>query len=198
MRGVTPDDLDPLRAAIPWHERRAADLGLRLYASVSSPAAILRAFRRDALQARTLASGISEAQGRARIAIARFPGIEESSRDWSVFMTLDHLVMVNTAIMVLIHAICTDHNHGAEIGIEDVRPHEDAGPDRIPALEAAVERYTDMVQRLGSLRSRERHPHPWFGLLTARQWHAVAAIHNRTHRAQIERILERVQRRPRS
>ncbi|WP_296812116.1 DinB family protein [Thiocapsa sp.] len=187
------DDLDAAPARIPWHERRAADLGLRLYASFVPPAAILRAFRRDALQARTLAQGISEEQGRARVRIARFPGIEESSRDWSVYMTLDHLVMVNTAVMVLIHAICTDHNHGAEISLEDVRPHEDAGPDRIAALEAAVERYTDVVQRLGTLRSRDRHPHPWFGPLNARQWHAVAAIHNRTHRAQIEKILRRLQ-----
>ncbi len=187
------EDLDPLRGGIPWHERRAADLALRLYASSHSPAAILQAFRRDALQAKVLAQGVSEEQGRRQVQIARFPGIESSSRNWSVYMTLDHLVMVNTAIMALIHAICSDHNHGAEIRVEDVQPHADAGPDRIQALESAVERYTDVVERLGTLRSRERHPHPWFGPLTARQWHAVAAIHNRTHRAQIEKILRRLQ-----
>lgn len=188
------DERDPATtsAGLPWYERRAADLALRVYASFASPAAILRSFRSDALQARTLAQGISETQGRARIPIPRFPGIEDSSRVWSVYMTLDHLVMVNTAIMALIHAICVDHNHGAEIRIEDIMPHADAGPDRIQALEVAVERYTDVVERLGPLRSRERHPHPWFGDLTARQWHALAAIHNRTHRAQIEKILRRL------
>lgn len=192
-RGMTDPELDPASGGgLPWHERRAGDLALRLYASFASPAAILRAFRRDALQARTLALGLTEAEGRRQVRIARFPGIEASSRDWSVYMTLDHLVMVNTAITALIHAICSDHNHGAEIGMEDVRPHVDAGPDRIQALEAAVERYSDMILRLGALRSRERHPHPWFGPLTARQWHAVAAIHNRTHRAQIEKILRRL------
>jgi hypothetical protein len=194
MTSHEQEGLDPVRAGIPWHERRIADLGLRIYASFVSPAAILRAFRRDALQARTLAQGISEEQGRLQVRIPRFPGIEEASRDWSVYMTLDHLVMVNTAIMVLLHAMCSDHNHGAEIRMEDVRPHADAGRDRIPALEAAVERYTDVVERLGTLRSRERHTHPWFGPLTARQWHAVAAIHNRTHRAQIEKIIRRLQR----
>ncbi|NCA72141.1 MAG: DinB family protein [Sphingobacteriia bacterium] len=184
---------DPARPGIPWHERRIADVALRLYASLHSPAAILESFRHDALRAGMLARGLSETQGRTPVRIARFPGIESSSRNWSVYMTLDHLVMVNTAIMVLLHAICSDHNHGAEIGLEDVEPHRDAGPDRIPALEAAVERYSDLVERLGPLRSRERHPHPWFGQLSARQWHAVAAIHNRTHRIQIERILRRLQ-----
>lgn len=185
------DDLESAHTDIPWYERRIADLGLHVYASVASPAAILRSFRSDALQARTLAQGVTEEQGRVRVAIPRFPGIEESSRNWSVYMTLDHLVMVNTAIMALIHAICTDYNHGAEIEVEDVWPHEDAGPDRIRALEVAVDRYTEVIERLGALRSRERHPHPWFGPLNARQWHALAAIHNRTHRIQIETILRR-------
>jgi hypothetical protein len=192
MSGQAPDELDPLRSGLPWHERRVADVMLRLYASTVPPAAILQSFRRDALTARDLARGISEEQGRARIRIPRFPGLEKSSRDWSVYMTLDHLVMVNTAITALIHAICSGHNHGAEIVMDDVKPHEDAGPDRIQALEAAVERYSEVVERMGTLRSREHHPHPWFGPLTACQWHAVAAIHNRTHRAQIEKILRRL------
>ncbi|MBK1644792.1 hypothetical protein CKO25_09045 [Thiocapsa imhoffii] len=192
MRREPGDQLLAKGSAIPWYERRAADLGLRLYASFASPAAILRDFRRDALQARTLAHGLSEEQGRRQIQIPRLPGIEPSSRHWSVYMTIDHLVMVNTAIMALIHAICSDHNHGAEIGIEDVVPHIEAGPDRIRALEIAVDRYSDLVERLGTLRSRERHPHPWFGDLSARQWHALAAIHNRTHRAQIEQIIRRL------
>jgi hypothetical protein len=192
MSGREEDGLAPPGVGIPWYERRAGDVALRLYASFASPASILRAFRNDALRAGTLARGISETGGRTRIEIPRFPGIEDSSRNWSVYMTVDHLVMVNTAIMALIHAICVDHNHGAEIRLEDVMPHADAGPDRIQALELAVERYTDLVERLGTLRSRERHPHPWFGPLTARQWHAVAAIHNRTHRLQIEKIISRL------
>lgn len=192
MSGQAHDELDALRSGLPWHERRVADVMLRLYAATVSPDAILQSFRRDALAARDLAQEISEVQGRMRVRIPRFPGIEQGSCAWSVYMTLDHLVMVNTAITALIHAICSGHNHGAEIVMEDVKPHEDAGPDRIPALEAAVERYAEVVERMGTLRSREHHPHPWFGPLTARQWHAVAAIHNRTHRAQIEKILRRL------
>jgi hypothetical protein len=186
------DELDLPGAWIPAHERLVADLGIRVYGALVSPATILRRFRGEAERAILLARRLPPVLGARRTRIRRFPGIEDDCRNWSVYMTLDHLVMVNTAITTLMHAICSGHNHGVEIQIEDVRPHEDAGPDRIAVLEALVERYSHLIARLGHLHSRERHPHPWFGLLTARQWHALAALHNRTHRIQIEKIVRRL------
>lgn len=179
-------------AKLPAHERRIADLGVRAYASVASPASILRLFRAEAGRAIALSRRLSPAQGFRRVTISRFPGLEDASRDWSVYMTLDHLVMVNTAITALIHAVCVNREHGVEIQLEDVCPHVAAGPDRIQALGAVVDRYSRLIARLGPLRSRERYPHPWFGPLTAQHWHALAAIHNRTHRIQIEKIVRRL------
>lgn len=182
----------PPLALLPAHERHIADLGVRAYASVASPAAILRLFRTEAGRTLAMSRRLTRAQGFERVAISRFAGIERESCHWSVYMTLDHLVMVNTAITALIHAICVDADHGVEIQLADVWPHENAGADRIHALSAVVERYSRLIERLGSLRSRARYPHPWFGTLTARQWHALAAIHNRTHRIQIEKIVQRL------
>ena len=179
-------------AQLPIHERRIADLGVRAYASLASPASILRLFRAEAGRAIALSRRLPQEQASRIVTIRRFPGIEDSSRHWSVYMTLDHLVMVNTAITALIHAICADGEYGVEIELEDVWPHADAGPDRVQALGAAVDRYSRLIARLGFLRSRECYPHPWFGPLTARQWHALAAIHNRTHRIQIEKIVRRL------
>lgn len=179
-------------AHIPVHERLAADWGVRVYASLASPTTILDHFRAEAHRALDLARGLPEAEGVRPVRIRRFPGIEDSSRHWSVYMTLDHLVMVNTAITALIHAICSDRHHGIEIRLEDVEPHHNAGPDRVAALESLVERYAHQIDCLGVLRSRSRHAHPWFGPLTARQWHALAAVHNRMHRMQIERIVRRL------
>jgi hypothetical protein len=42
---------------------------------------------------------------------------------------------------------------------------------------------------LGILDRRVRHPHPWFGPMTAHDWHCLAAIHHRVHRRQLERIV---------
>jgi hypothetical protein len=52
-----------------------------------------------------------------------------------------------------------------------------------------VERYTDMVDKLGNLRAGIRYTHPWFGELSAAQWHALAAVHNSVHRRQVKRIM---------
>lgn len=177
---------------IPPHERLAANLGVRLYASLASPASVLRLFRSEAERLLVLTREVPDELGARPVLIPRLPGIERDSRHWSLYMTLDHLVMVNTAITALIHGICSDRHHQIEIRLEDVRPHADAGPDRIEALANLVERYSGVIDRLGHLSSRTRHPHPWFGPLTARQWHALAAIHNRTHRVQIEQIRRRL------
>ena len=184
--------LGPAAGRIPAHERLVADLGVRLYASLVPPARILEHFRPEAEQALALTRRLPEDVCARPVRIRRFPGIEADSREWSVYMTLDHLVMVNTAITALIHAICSGRGHGVEIRLEDVRPHVSAGPDRVPALETLVERYAHQIECLGVLHSRTRHPHPWFGPLTARQWHALATLHNRTHRVQIEKIAHRL------
>ncbi|MBK1719433.1 DinB family protein [Thiocystis violacea] len=192
MTRPRPSEPNPRAVSIPAHERLVADLGVRLYASLVSPARILDRFRDEAQRAIDLTRRISEEQGRRRVSIRRFAGIESSSRDWSVYMTLDHLVRVNTAITALIHAICSDRHHGVEILFEDVEPRAEAGADRIQALEILVDRYDHQIQCLGHLLSRSRYPHPWFGPLNARQWHALATLHNRTHRLQIEKIIRRL------
>ncbi|EXJ14340.1 DinB family protein [Imhoffiella purpurea] len=192
MIGRARDESHPPETRIPAHERLVADLGIRVYASFASPANILRRFSSEAERIIALSGRLTPEQGASPVRIRRFPGIESGSRHWSVYMTLDHLVMVNTAITALIHAICSDRHHDIEIRVEDVRPHADAGPDRVEALSNLVERYAHQIERFGPLTSRSRYPHPWFGPLTARQWHALAAVHNRMHRVQVEKILRRL------
>ncbi|MBK1709625.1 DinB family protein [Marichromatium gracile] len=186
------DATDPTGQRLPAHERLVADLGLRAYAALSPPGSVLRLFRREAEQACAIAAGLDEVQGRRAVRIRRVAGLEPGGRDWSVYMVLDHLVMVNTAVTALVHALCVSQGHSVEIAPADVTPHLDAGPDRIDALRASVERHAEVIERLGVLNGREPYPHPWFGPLSARQWHALAALHNRIHRVQIQRIARRL------
>lgn len=192
MIGRQRDPSGPPGSRIPAHERLVANVGIRVYASLATPASVLRLFRAEAGRVLLLSRRLSEEEGARPVLVPRFPGLESGSRHWSVYMTLDHLVMVNTAITALLHAICVDANHGVEIQVEDAMPHADAGPDRVQALVAVVDRYSRLIERLGPLNARTSYPHPWFGAMTARQWHAMAAIHNRTHRLQVERILRRL------
>jgi hypothetical protein len=71
-----------------------------------------------------------------------------------------------------------------------LKPSFEAGPETLGRFAEAVENYEGTVQRLGKLGRSARHAHPWFGPMTAHEWHCLAGIHRGAHRQQIERIKE--------
>jgi hypothetical protein len=180
--------LEPPGAGIPWPERTLIGAGARAAARFVSKDRLTRLFRAEAERAIALARGLSEQQGRERVLIERFIGIEDASRQWSVYMTLEHLVIVNTAIAAILPQLYSGRVVGTEVRVEEVKPVPEAGPEQIDDLEALVARYVEIVDKLGNLRAGTSLPHPWFGPLSAAQWHALATVHNSTHRRQIERI----------
>jgi hypothetical protein len=182
--------LEPPGAGLPPLERVVAHVALRAYAALRSKDKILRHFRSEAGRAIRLVAGLDEEAARTPILIARPLGLEDSSRGWSAAMTLEHLVIVNLGIADVIRALCSADASGelGEIRIEDVKPSIQAGPEQIERLRKAVEIYAKTVEQVTDLKSAARHPHPWFGPLDARGWHALAAIHNGLHRRQLEAI----------
>ncbi len=175
-------------AGTPWLERALIGSGIRAAARFVSKDRLTKMFRNEAELAIELARGLSEAQGRERVSVERFIGIEASSRHWSVYMTLEHLVIVNTTIAAILPQLYSGRVVGTEVKSEELKPIPEAGPEQIGDLEALVSRYVEIVDKLGNLRAGTTLPHPWFGPLSAAQWHALATIHNSTHRRQIERI----------
>jgi hypothetical protein len=181
--------LDPPGAGIPGHERWLIGAGLRAAANFLSKDRLTELFRTEAERAIALARDLDEAQGRRRVLVGRFFGIEGSSRHWSVYMTLEHLVIVNSAIAATLPRLFSGLDVTEPVRVEDFKPVPEAGPEQMKDLANVVERYTDMVDKLGNLRAGNRYPHPWFGDLSAAQWHALAAVHNSVHRRQVQRIL---------
>jgi hypothetical protein len=175
--------------ALPPPEGRIGALAVKAYARFAARTRVAAVFRDEAAAILRLARGIPEAVGRKPTRITRGIGMEPASREWSVFMTLEHLVIVNRGITAVVHALCADNNPGVELRIQDIQPHADAGPEHIEALAQSADRYLEIVERFGSLTCPQRYPHPWFGPLTAGEWHVLAAWHNRIHRRQIQRIL---------
>lgn len=176
-------------ASVSALERWAGGLGVRTLARFSAKQQVLATFQTEAERVMAAAARVPEEIGRRRVRIRRALGMEETSRDWSVFMAVEHLVIVNRGVTAVIHALCADHNPGVEIRVQDIAPHPDAGPEQVEALSHAVARYTEIVDRFGGLNCRARYPHPWFGPLTACEWNVAAAWHNRIHRIQVERVL---------
>ncbi len=184
------DWLAPPGAGIPLLERQALGLGIRLAARLISKDRLTGLFRDEALRAIDIARQVPEEVGRRRVLIPRFIGIEDSSRNWSVYMTLEHLVIVNSAIVAALPRLYAGRDISTEVRVEDVKPIAEAGPEQLDDLSRLVDRYTDTVDKLGNLRAGISHIHPWFGSLSAAQWHALAAVHNSVHRRQIERIVK--------
>ena len=186
---TTSIELGEPGAGLPGLERLLLSAGLKLYARFSSNERLLAQFLHEADRLLELASSVTEAQGQRPVLIDRFPGIEDSSRNWSVYMVLQHLITVNRGVAGVIRALCRGETPAMEVRIQDVKPGLDAGQEQIEKFERTASTYASLVRAKKDLHTRLRHPHPWFGPLNAHQWHCLAAIHNGLHRRQLQRIL---------
>jgi hypothetical protein len=162
---------------------------LEIYQRTVSPQAALRLLQGETRRILSLLDSAEETKGRTRVLIPRIFGIEDSSRYWSLFMTVEHLNIVIPAVMGLISSLLDRQDYAKEVRIQDVKPHERAGPEQIEKLKQNQMRYEKFILSLASLRSCRRHPHPWFGPLHPHGWHCLLGVHQLIHRRQIERIL---------
>jgi DinB superfamily len=131
-----------------------------------------------------------------RILIPRLRGLEDSSRFWSVWMTLDHLRIVNVQITQVIEALTRGRIPEGRASTAAVKPSPDVGPDVQDAYEASCDRLVTFAASCPTLRTPVRYAHPWFGPLDGAGWHAMAAMHMGIHRAQIVRILAELSGKP--
>lgn len=134
-----------------------------------------------------LVQGSSPQHLSMQVLIPRLRGLEDSSRNWSVWMTLDHLRIVNTQIAGVMQALLAERVPPGKASTAAVKPSPDATAAVLPTYQASC----DAVERAvaPALRTRSRFAHPWFGPLDAAGWHALAAMHMGIHKAQVRAIL---------
>jgi hypothetical protein len=185
-----PVQLQPPGAGLPAFELFVARMGFRLMRPFISRAGASQRFRAEADRILALARSLNPADAARRVLIPRVRGMEDSSRYWSVYMTLEHLVIVDTGITRTIEALTAGVVPQGTASTAAVKPSTDANADTIDRFEATVRDYLSRIDALPDLRSQARFAHPWFGQLTALNWHRVAAIHHGIHRKQIERIVQ--------
>ena len=124
-----------------------------------------------------------------RVLIPRPRGLEDSSRYWSVLMTLDHLRIVNLACASIIRELSEGRVPAGKASTADVKPSPDVTEAVLAAYEASCDEVLEAVVSAKNLDDPARFPHPWFGPMSARRWHLLAAVHLGLHRRQIEAIL---------
>ena len=176
-------------SGLPWAELVLSRIGFKFYQRITSVQNALSLFQSETNRILTLVKPLDRKRGESRVLIPRIYGIEDSSRYWSVFMTMEHLNIVIPGMTSIIQSLVDGQTNSKEVRIQDVKPHEQAGVEQIKKLEENKIRYEKVIHSLPSLKINRRHFHPWFGPLNPHGFHCLVGFHQMIHRRQIEKIL---------
>jgi hypothetical protein len=146
-------------------------------------------FQQEREAIRALVRSCDAGSASRRVLIKRPRGMEDSSRHWSVWMTLDHLRIVNGGITRTIGSLVKGVVLPGKASTAAVKPGPEVTAAVVAEYEASCDALLAQVAAAPDLKTAVRFAHPWFGPLDAFGWHAMAASHMGVHRVQIERII---------
>lgn len=178
-------------AGLPKAELFVARRLFALKRKKGNPKSFTAKFLEERALIRELVKKCDPETGAKRFLIERVRGLEDSSRYWSVWMTLEHLRIVHSAIADVIGALTKGIAVPGAASTAAVKPGV-VGEDVVGKYEKSCDDLLAVVAGAGNLETKLTYTHPWFGPLNAAGWHALAAGHLEIHRVQIERILEEI------
>ncbi len=177
-------------AGLPAVELIIARLLFRLQNWRGNREAFNARFTREREAIQRLVNSSNATTAATRVLIKRLPGMEDSSRNWSVWMTLDHLRIVNHGIAKTIASLAKEIPPPGRASTAAVKPSPSVDASVVDAYEKSCEAVLTTVAAAPHLKTQARFTHPWFGALDASGWHAMAGSHMGIHRQQIEQILK--------
>ncbi len=184
--------LAPPGAGLPWLELQFARgiffAGLRATNYSRSVEMIVN--ERDKILA--VLNPYQESELSKQVLIKRLRGMEDSSRFWSAYMTVEHLTIVNAGVAKTIDLLLRGERPDREASTAAVKPVAGVGPEVLARFTNSVEALLSHTPEGEDLKSEVRYSHPWFGPLEARGWLFMAGFHMRLHRRQLELILDQL------
>lgn len=173
--------------SVPLNQRliRAA---VRTRFRLTSRARALRDIRAFTEKYLILSGNIGPEGGRRTIMVPPMLGVDEDMRGWSVFMILEHNVIVNHTIHGIVRHLVLGEAFQSIDPKKDVMPSADPGPEQIKAFEESVKSYLDSIATLPRLRGTPTRLHPVFGQLDAHGWHCMFALHLQIHLKQVDAV----------
>ena len=187
---------EPLLAApgagLPSIERFIGGRIFALKRLLGSRDAFTKSFEQERAAIHELVNSCEPAIRAERVLIPRLRGLEDSSRFWSVWMTLDHLRITNSVFAMVITSLASGRVPQKTASTADVKPDPAVTASVESSYEESCDELLRAVAAVPDLRTTERYAHPWFGPLDAAGWHALSAMHMGIHRGQIARILSTV------
>lgn len=190
MNSIEESKLAPPGAGLPTVELFIARLVFAVQYRKGNRATFNARFAQEREIVRGLVESCNATSAATRVLIKRIPGLEDSSRYWSVWMTLDHLRIVNTGIAKTIDTLAKEMPRSGSASTAAVKPNAGVDSSVREAYEKSCDAVLAAVEAAPNLKTKARFTHPWFGSLDASGWHAMAGSHMGIHRKQIGRILQ--------
>jgi len=126
-----------------------------------------------------------------RILVPKLFGLEDNSRYYSVAMTIEHLLMVGSALQIRVPLLSRGKKITQNVKIEDVKPYKKIDENIREKFEEFLNLYRDKLNNnVKNIHINNTSSHPWFGEFNPKQWSILAMIHQIIHRKQIEAILK--------
>jgi hypothetical protein len=184
--------LAPPGAGLPLPELWIARALFALRRLTGSRTSFTADFERERAAIHELVRSSDPETGATRVLIERPVGLEDSSRYWSVWMTLDHLRIIHTGCARTVEMLARGEVPGRKASTAAVKPSPEASAAVLPEYEQSCDHLLATFAAVPDLNKTAKYAHPWFGPLTAAGWQALSGSHLRIHRAQIQRILDRL------
>jgi hypothetical protein len=147
----------------------------------------------DSREIITLAEKLSPEQLAERRLIPRLRGLEDSSRYWSVAMTLEHLIIVNEGIRTAVLSLCAGKKPERKASTAAVKPEPNVRSETIVSrFKSSSDSFVSVLSNCKTDGCSEKYEHPWFGPLTAREWIIFVSPHLQIHKQQIKEIIKRI------
>jgi len=137
-----------------------------------------------------IAQKLSKENLETKILINRIPGMEDSSRFWSITMVMEHLLITTPMMKEVVIGLSQGKTLKDKVDIAAVKPLGQKSTDEILSqfIHLSSNVMTEIDDKVLDRASKSTLFHPWFGLMTAHQWHWLMAIHTSLHARQAKAI----------
>lgn len=178
-------------AGLPRWELAVARVLFRMKCRFGGAPRFIAEFERERSIIALLLENRDDHELRSPVLIKRLRGLEDSSRNWSAWMTLEHLRIVHDAMSGVLRALSAGQRPPGQASTAAVKPGKELDAYVRQKYEKSCNDLMACVAAIPEFRTAITYPHPWFGEMDAHAWLALAAGHMGIHRRQLQEIFRK-------